>query len=121
MPTPVVGHSESNNRPHAQHARYPRQRYHARSWSTNDSDTALPDVGVWLPYIWVRNPPLTGDLVSERALTWDKHLDGLYTSDFAGTHESLLVTAKFITDPEHPDDALMPKHVAHATSDAYPR
>jgi len=86
--------------------------------ATNDSDTALPDVGVWLPYIWVRNPPLEGDLISERALTWDKHLDGWYTSDFAGTHESLLVTAKFITDPEHPDDALMPKHVAHATSDS---
>jgi hypothetical protein len=85
--------------------------------ATNLSNTAELDVGVWLPYVWVRNPGISGDLISERALTWNKHLDGWYTPDFAGTHESLLVTAKFITAPEHRDQTLMPKHVAEGTSD----
>jgi hypothetical protein len=80
--------------------------------ATNTSGTAESDVGVWLPYIWVRVP--TNPVTTEVALTWNNLLQGWYTPDFIGangdTHESLLVTAKLITGSE--ERPLAPKHVA---------
>jgi hypothetical protein len=96
------------------------QYKHILATNTNASGPPEADVGVWLPYVWVRNPGgigVPGQPISEQALTWNNQLHGWYTPNFIAengvpTNESLLVTAKFITAPERPDTELLAGSVA---------
>jgi len=97
--------------------------------ATSSSDHTLPDIGVWLPYIWVRiadpQAPTNGPPTYE-TLTWHNALHGWYTGDFIAsggidTHKSLLVTAEILTHPDGPDLRVAAGIVGTDPTTAYPR
>jgi hypothetical protein len=84
--------------------------------AVNETNHALPDIGVWEPYIWARIPTPNGKSVDHfDALTWNNDLHGWSSSNFNGTGESVLVTLQITTNPDGPDTQLAAGSVADGT------
>ena len=73
--------------------------------AVNLSEGTLPDVGLFVPFVWPRIDHPDGSFILV-PMSWNNGKDGWFTPDFNGEGYSLLVALRIVTPDDTPDGQL---------------